>query len=214
MTQKTTYSGWDHERPWRSLLCTGRGGKDDFKVVLFLPCHQNPHSGYSLNGAKHHTFLAFLQRYIVNDVSNVELHKLFGIDASRPLFDVIPKRVEPLAVIEGMNSRFFHTSAKPALKAQLRRGWGLDKWIGVGGFSRLRFIWRSRGSCSCCCRGSLVRSVVLWAEVFCFSCGSCFCRGFFPLRFSRRLSWAVPRRVFYISAFLLIFAGEVGAGIS
>ena len=34
----------------------------------------------------------------------------FGIDASRPLSNVIPKRANPLAVVEGVPSRFFHSS--------------------------------------------------------------------------------------------------------
>ncbi len=52
-------------------------------------------------------------------VTNVEQHKLFGIDTSRPLLDVTPNQANLLAVAEGVQSRFFHPSAaKPALKAQ------------------------------------------------------------------------------------------------
>ena len=44
---------------------------------------------------------------IVHDVTNVEQHELFGADASRPLPDVAPEQVNPLAVVKGVQSRFF-----------------------------------------------------------------------------------------------------------
>ena len=48
---------------------------------------------------------------VVFDVTNVEQHKLFGFDASRPLPDVIPKRADSLVVVEGVLSRFFQPTA-------------------------------------------------------------------------------------------------------
>ena len=36
---------------------------------------------------------------------------LFGINVSRPLLDVTLKRAEPHTVVEGILSRFFHSSA-------------------------------------------------------------------------------------------------------
>ena len=70
----------------------------------------NHHSGYSQDREKHHTLLTVKRRKnVVYDVTNVEQHKLFGFDASRPIPDVIPKRADSLAVVEGVLSRFFPT---------------------------------------------------------------------------------------------------------
>ena len=44
---------------------------------------------------------------IVQNVPNVEQHKLSWADASRPLLDVTPEQANPLAVVEGVQSRFF-----------------------------------------------------------------------------------------------------------
>ena len=59
--------------------------------------------------ARNTTTLLTLKRRknVVYDVTNVEQHKLFGFDASRPLPDVIPKRADSLAVVEGVLSGFF-----------------------------------------------------------------------------------------------------------
>ena len=59
------------------------------------------------------------RKNVVYDVTNVEQHKLFGFDASRPLPDVIPKRADSLvlrrraqkACSEGVLSRFFQPTA-------------------------------------------------------------------------------------------------------
>ena len=57
------------------------------------------------------------RKNVVHDVTNVEQHKLFGFDSSRPLPDVIPKRADSLAVVEGVLSRFFQpTAAARAIK--------------------------------------------------------------------------------------------------
>ena len=57
------------------------------------------------------------RKNVVYDVTNVEQHVLFGSDASRPLPDVIPKRANSLAVVEGVLSRFFQpTDAASAIK--------------------------------------------------------------------------------------------------
>ena len=73
---------------------------------------QNHHSSYSSDYVKHHTLLTLKRRKnVVDDVTNVELHGLLGFDASRPLSDVIPERTNSLAVVEGMHSRFFLTTA-------------------------------------------------------------------------------------------------------
>ena len=72
----------------------------------------NHHSGYSYHLEKHHTLLALKRRKnVVYNVTNVEQHKLFGFDASRPLSDVILKRADSLAVVEGVLSRFFQPTA-------------------------------------------------------------------------------------------------------
>ena len=72
----------------------------------------NHHSGYSQDREKHHTLLTMKRRKnVVYDVTSVEQHELFGFDASRPLPDVIPKRADSLAVIEGVLSRFFQATA-------------------------------------------------------------------------------------------------------
>ena len=61
---------------------------------------------------KHHTLLTMKRRKnVVYNITNVEQHKLFGFDASRPLADVIPKRADSLAVVEGVLSRFFQATA-------------------------------------------------------------------------------------------------------
>ena len=44
-------------------------------------------------------------------VTNVEQHKQFGFDVSRPLPDVIPEQANPLAIVEGVLSRFFQNTA-------------------------------------------------------------------------------------------------------
>ena len=48
---------------------------------------------------------------IVYDVTNVEQQKLLGFDSSRPVPDMIPERVNSLAGVEGVLSRFFQTTA-------------------------------------------------------------------------------------------------------
>ena len=71
----------------------------------------NHHSSYSQDREKHHTLLTLKRRKnVVHDVTNVEQHELLGFDASRPLPDVIPKRADSLAVVEGVLSRFFQST--------------------------------------------------------------------------------------------------------
>ena len=71
----------------------------------------NHHSSYCQDREKHYTLLTLKRREnVVYDVTNVEQHKLFGFDASRPLADMIPKRANssnPLAqrVQSGMSAR-------------------------------------------------------------------------------------------------------------
>ena len=67
---------------------------------LQLGSRETPH-------ASHHE----TEENVVYDVTNVEQHELFGFDASRPLPDVIPKRADSLAVVEGVLSRFFQATA-------------------------------------------------------------------------------------------------------
>ena len=50
------------------------------------------------------------RKNVVYDVTNVEQHELSGFDASRPLPDVILKRANSLAVVEGVLSRFFQAT--------------------------------------------------------------------------------------------------------
>ena len=74
--------------------------------------YPNHHSGYSQDREKHHTLLTLIRRYnIVYDVTNVEQHELLGTDTSFPLLDVTPERPYPLAVVEGVQSRFFQSTA-------------------------------------------------------------------------------------------------------
>ena len=47
------------------------------------------------------------KKKIVYDVTNIEQHELLGFDAGHPLPDVIPKRANPLTVVEGGLSRLF-----------------------------------------------------------------------------------------------------------
>ena len=71
----------------------------------------NHHSSYSQDREKHHTLLTLKWRKnVVYDVTNVEQHKLFGFDASCPLADVILKRANSFAVVEGVLSRFFQST--------------------------------------------------------------------------------------------------------
>ena len=51
------------------------------------------------------------RKNVVHDITNIEQHKLFRFDASRPLPDVIPERANSLAVVEGMLSCFFQATA-------------------------------------------------------------------------------------------------------
>ena len=74
--------------------------------------HPNHHSSYSQDREKHYTLLTLIQRYnIVYDVTNVEQYEQPGTDTSCPLLDVTPERPYPLAVVEGVQSRFFHSTA-------------------------------------------------------------------------------------------------------
>ena len=71
-----------------------------------IPCFASSKSPFGLQlGSRetHHTLLTVKRRKnVVYDVTNVEQHELFGFDASRPLPDVIPKRTDSLAVVEGV----------------------------------------------------------------------------------------------------------------
>ncbi len=61
---------------------------------------------------KHHTLLTLKRRKnVVHDVTNVEQHELFGINAGRPLPDGTPKRANSLALVKGVQSRFFQITA-------------------------------------------------------------------------------------------------------
>ena len=72
----------------------------------------NHHSSYCQDREKHHTLLTMKRRKnVVYDVTNVEQHKLFAFDVSRPLLNVIPKRANSLAVVEGVLNRFFQPTA-------------------------------------------------------------------------------------------------------
>ena len=71
----------------------------------------NPHSSYGKDHEKH-TFLTLQRRQnLVYDITNVKQHDLFEIDESCSLLDLSPKRANPLAVVEGVKSRFFYPSA-------------------------------------------------------------------------------------------------------
>ena len=74
--------------------------------------HPNHHSSYSQDREKHNTLFTLKRRKnVIHDVTNFEQHELFGFDASRSLDDVIPKRANSLAVVEGVLIRFFQTTA-------------------------------------------------------------------------------------------------------
>ena len=73
-------------------------------LVSLLP---NPHSSHGYDHEKHHTLLTLKRRVnIAHNVTNVEQHELSRADASCPLLDVAPERANPLAVVEGVQSRF------------------------------------------------------------------------------------------------------------
>ena len=77
-------------------------------IQSLLSRNPNHHSSYSQARKNHHTLLTLKQRKnVVHNVTNVEQHELLGFDASRPLPDVIPKRANSLAIVEGVLSRFF-----------------------------------------------------------------------------------------------------------
>ena len=81
-------------------------------IRSLLSWRPNHHSGYTKDREKHHTLLTLKRtQNLFHDVYNVEGHELFGFDASRPLTDVIPKRANTLAVVEGVLSRFFQAPA-------------------------------------------------------------------------------------------------------
>ena len=73
----------------------------------------NHHSSHSYDRKKHHTLLISIRRInIVHNVTNVEQHELFEINAGRPLPNVTPKRANMLAVVvEDVQSHFFQTTA-------------------------------------------------------------------------------------------------------
>ena len=72
----------------------------------------NNHLGYSKDREKHHALPTMKRRKnVVYDVTNVEMHELFELDESGPLPNVIPKRANSLAVVEGVLSRFFKPTA-------------------------------------------------------------------------------------------------------
>ena len=78
-------------------------------LVSRLP---NNHSSHSKDRKKHHTLLTLKHRInIVHDVNTVEQHELLGADASRPLLDATPEGANSLALIQGVQSRFFYTTA-------------------------------------------------------------------------------------------------------
>ena len=97
-------------------------------IQSLLPHHPSHHSGYGSDHEKYYTFLTLPWRQnIVYEVTNVEQHKLFGIDASCVLSDVTQKQANLLTVVEVSSTPLpqeGHSgiSARPALKAQLRRG--------------------------------------------------------------------------------------------
>ena len=81
-------------------------------IQSFVSRHPNNHSVYNQDREKHHTLLTLIRRYnIVYDVTNVEQHELLGTDTSCPLLDVTSERPYPIAVVEGMQSRFFQSTA-------------------------------------------------------------------------------------------------------
>ena len=96
------YRIWSWLRSWW-------GKKFASSYNSFRPNH---HSGYSLDREKHRTLLTLKwRRNVVYDVTNVEQHELLGFDASCPLPDVMPEQTNSLAVIEGVLSCFFQTTA-------------------------------------------------------------------------------------------------------
>ena len=77
-------------------------------IQSLVTCRPNHHSGYSQDREKHHTLLTLKRRYnIVYDVTNVEQHELLGTDMSCSLLDMTPEWPYPLAVVEGVQNRFF-----------------------------------------------------------------------------------------------------------
>ena len=89
--------------------------QDQITITKRLNCHTISSSALSKS-----SFWLWLRSWetpfprrinIVYNVTNVKQHKLFGVNASRPLPDVTPKRTNPLAVVKCVLSRFFHSSA-------------------------------------------------------------------------------------------------------
>ena len=79
-----------------------------------IPCFASSKSPFGLQlGSRETPLLLTMKRRknVVYGVTNVEQHKLFRFDASRPLPDVIPKRADSLAVVEGVLSNFFKPTA-------------------------------------------------------------------------------------------------------
>ena len=109
------------------------------------------HSSYSQDREKHHTLLTLKRRKnVVHDVTNVEQHELFGLDAGRPLADVITKRTDSLAVVEGVLSRFFQaTAAASAIghvcqaRLVVQAGKGVTHFAQVARWARTRSCSRS-----------------------------------------------------------------------
>ena len=74
--------------------------------------HPNHHSSYSQDREKHHTLLTLIWSYnIVYDITNIEQQEPPGTNTSHPLPDVTLERPYPLAVVEGVQSRFFLTTS-------------------------------------------------------------------------------------------------------
>ena len=77
-------------------------------IQSLLSRHPNHHPNYSKDREKHHTLLIMkLRQNVVYDVTNIKQHEQLGFDAGRPLNDMILKRTNSFAVVEGVLSCFF-----------------------------------------------------------------------------------------------------------
>ena len=109
--------------------------------LLRLPNH---HSKHNYNREKHHTLLTSIRKFnTIHDATNVEQHELFGIDVGCQLPDVTPKRTNPQAVVEGVQSRFFQANATAEAIGHVCQAY-LESPVGKGRSAR----WARTRSCS------------------------------------------------------------------
>ena len=74
----------------------------------YISRHPNLLSSYRYDREKHYTILTHIMKQnVIYDIINVVQHELLGFDIGRLLPDVILKRANSLAVVDGVLSRFF-----------------------------------------------------------------------------------------------------------